>query len=393
MPRAILLVLDSFGIGASRDASSYGDAGADTLGHIAQHFQGSLSLPNLCRYGLHHAALMSTGNKVLTPPEKLEGKFGYAVETSLGKDTPSGHWEMTGVPVSFEWGYFPDSVPSFPPALIQDFIRETRVPGILGDCHASGTEIIKQYGEEHIQSGKPIVYTSADSVFQIAAHEQYFGLERLYEICEIARKLVDPYNIGRVIARPFVGEIGKFKRTANRRDYSTPPPAPTLLDDLIAAQRRVIAIGKIADIFAHQGVSEVIKGDGNMDLFDKTLAALKEAPEGSLVFTNFVDFDSKYGHRRDVQGYGLALMEFDARLPELEAAMKEDDILIISADHGCDPTFPGSDHTREHIPILFYGKTIQPGSVGRRETFSDIGQTIAEHLDIPALDFGVSFLN
>jgi len=392
MARAILLVLDSFGIGASRDAPAYGDAGADTLRHIAEHFQGELKLPNLCRYGLHHAALMSSGHHVLTPPTTLEGKFGYAVEQSLGKDTPSGHWEMTGVPVEFVWGYFPPDYPSFPKALIDAFLAETKMKGILGNCHASGTEIIKEFGEEHIKSGKPIVYTSADSVFQIAAHEQSFGLEKLYEICEIARKLVDPYNIGRVIARPFVGDVGRFRRTANRRDYSTPPPAPTLLDKLVDQQRTVIAIGKIADIFAHQGVTEVLKGDGNMDLFDKTLEAVKRAPRGSLVFSNFVDFDSKYGHRRDIQGYGEALMEFDARLPELEACLQPGDVVMISADHGCDPSFPGSDHTREHIPILVFGPGLIPGSLGRRETFADIGQSLATHLGIPPLSHGVGFL-
>lgn len=392
MTRALLLVLDSFGIGASRDAELYGDQGADTLRHIHENFEGDFQLPNLCRYGLHQAALMSSGFRYLESSQPIVGQYGYAVEKSLGKDTPSGHWEMTGVPVEFVWGYFPPEFPSFPKALTDAFIEQTGVPGILGNCHASGTEIIKQYGEEHIQSGKPIVYTSADSVFQIAAHETAFGLEKLYEICEIARKLVDPYNVGRVIARPFVGEVGKFRRTANRRDYSTPPPAKTLLDHLRAHQREVIAIGKIADIFAHRGVSEVIKGDGNMDLFDKTVEAFRRAPDGSLVFSNFVDFDSKYGHRRDLQGYGSALMEFDARLPELEALMKPDDILILSADHGCDPSFPGSDHTREHIPVIVYGPNLQSRSLGRRETFADIGQSLAKHLGIPPLTHGVSFL-
>jgi phosphopentomutase len=244
-----------------------------------------------------------------------------------------------------------------------------------------------------MQTGKPIVYTSADSVFQIAAHEESFGLQRLYEVCEIARNLVDEYQIARVIARPFIGNQGAFKRTGNRKDYATLPPAKTLLDFLKAAGREVITIGKIADIYAHQGITQTIKADGNMALFDATLTAMKTAAPGSLVFTNFVDFDSSYGHRRDVVGYAHALEQFDARLPELYALLKPEDLVIITADPGCDPTFPGSDHTREHIPVLAYGPSLKSRFIGRRDTFADVGQSIAQHLGLENLSYGVSFLN
>lgn len=271
------------------------------------------------------------------------------------------------------------------------FIQRAGLPGVLGEKHASGTTILEELGEEHMRSGKPIVYTSADSVFQIAAHEESFGLQRLYDICEIARTLVDEYQIGRVIARPFIGQPGAFKRTANRKDYATLPPAKTLLDYLKEAGREVIALGKIADIYAHQGITQVIKADSNMALFDATLTAMKTAPDGSLVFTNFVDFDSSYGHRRDVIGYAHALEEFDARLPELHALLKPDDLVIIAADHGCDPTFPGSDHTREHIPVLVHGPSLKSRFIGRRDTFADVGQSIAQHLGLENLSHGVSF--
>lgn len=406
MKRAFILLLDSFGIGASLDAEKFGDKGANTLGHIAQKCaegfadqenirKGPLHLPHFTRLGLNLATIASSGVPVagLDQHAKITGAYGYAVEQSLGKDTPSGHWEIAGVPVLFEWGYFPPEYPSFPAELLQHFIELSQIPGVLGNKHASGTEIIKEFGEESIRTGKPIVYTSADSVFQIAAHETYFGLERLYQLCEIARKLVDPYNIGRVIARPFSGEIGHFKRTGNRRDYAVPPPAPTLLDKLIENNGEVIAIGKVADIYAHRGISKTIKADGNSALFNAMLDATKIAKNKSLTFTNFVDFDMLYGHRRDIIGYAAALEELDSRMPEFEKLLQPGDIAIITADHGCDPTFPGSDHTREHIPVLIFGPNVKPEFIGRRETFADIGQTIAEHLGIPALDEGVSFLN
>lgn len=403
--RVIILLMDSFGIGESLDAFEYGDKGANTFAHIVkacalgqcnnEFREGSLNIPNLTKLGLFHAAISSSGLSLidLTTIPEPEGYFGYAVEQSLGKDTPSGHWELAGVPVLFKWGYFQETIPCFPKELVDALIKEAKLAGILGNKHASGTTIIEELGQEHILSDKPIIYTSADSVFQIAAHEQYFGLERLYKVSEIARKLVDKYNIGRVIARPFIGKAGEFKRTANRRDYSIPPPEPTLLDYLKQDAREVIAIGKVADIFAHQGVTQIIKADGNMDLFDKTLNVLPSAPDGSLIFTNFVDFDSSFGHRRDIAGYALALEEFDKRLPELFKMLKQGDRVIITADHGCDPTFPGSDHTREHIPVLAFGPELRSKFIGRRATFADVGQTVAQWLAIAPLKHGVSFIN
>ena len=404
--RVCILLMDSLGIGASLDAHRYGDEGANTFAHIAKACSegqanaigvrhGSLHIPNLARMGLYHAALASSGLRVvdLETLDEPCGYYGYAVEQSFGKDTPSGHWELAGVPVLFDWGYFPNEVPCFPQALIDELIVLGGLPGVLGQKHASGTDIIDELGEEHLRTGKPIVYTSADSVFQIAVHEEQFGLQRLYDLCDIARQLVDKYQIGRVIARPFLGAPGSFKRTGNRRDYATLPPAPTLLDALHDAGREVIAIGKISDIYAHQGPTQTIKADGNMALFDATLSAMETAPDGSLVFTNFVDFDSSYGHRRDITGYARALEAFDLRLPELEAMLKPNDLVVIAADHGCDPTFPGSDHTREHIPVLVFGKTLRSQFIGRRDTFADIGQSIAEHLLIKPLSNGISFLD
>lgn len=397
MKRVFILLFDSFGIGASQDAASFGDAGANTFAHIADYCAENkipFHLPNLTRLGLGMAALASAGRKIpgLDYEAEVTGAYGYAVEQSKGKDTPSGHWEIAGVPVLFDWGYFPPEYPSFPKELTDAFIAQSDIPGILGNCHASGTEIIEKHGVEHMASGKPILYTSGDSVFQIAAHEESFGLEKLYKLCDIARKLVDPYNIGRVIARPFIGTPGNFKRTGNRRDLCVLPPQPTLLDQLISAGGEVISIGKVADIFAQQGISKKIKADGNMNLFDATLAAAKEAKDKNLIFTNFVDFDSMYGHRRDIAGYAKALEQLDARLPEFEQAMQPGDIAIITADHGCDPTWPGSDHTREHIPVLLFGPSIQSHFLGRRETFADIGQSIARYLEIPELSYGTSFL-
>jgi phosphopentomutase len=402
--RVCVLLMDSLGIGASLDAVRYGDEGSNTLGHIVEACQqgradkiglrsGALHIPNMARLGLYHALVASSGVQwvdLATLPSPA-GLYGYAVERSLGKDTPSGHWELAGVPVMFEWGYFPDTPHCFPKLLIEKFITQASLPGVLGEKHASGTVILEELGEEHIRTGKPIVYTSADSVFQIAAHEQYFGLDRLNDICEIARTLVDEYQIGRVIARPFVGEPGAFKRTGNRRDYSMPPPELTLLDDLKAAGRAVIAIGKTADIYAHSGPTQTIKADGNMALFDATLDAMKTAPAGSFVFTNFVDFDSSYGHRRDVAGYAHALEQFDARLPELLAMLQPNDFVVIAADHGCDPTFPGTDHTREHIPVLMFGPKVTGRFIGRRDSLADIGQTIANVLAMPSLRHGVPF--
>jgi len=319
--------------------------------------------------------------------------YGYAEELSSGKDTPSGHWEIAGVPVLFEWGYFHDKTQSFPDSLVQDFIDRAQVPGILGNCHASGTEILSELGEEHMRSGKPIIYTSGDSVFQIACHEDSFGLERLYELCAIARELVNEYNIGRVIARPFIGaDAAHFERTGNRKDLAVAPPSKTVLQKLKEADGEVISIGKIADIYAHIGITEKHKANGLAALFDKTLAVIDTAADRSLVFTNFVDFDSSYGHRRDVAGYAAALEYFDTRLPELLSAVGPDDLLIFTADHGCDPSWPGSDHTREHIPVLVYCKNREPVNLGLRHSFADIGQTVADYLDLEAMDYGTSFL-
>jgi phosphopentomutase len=399
MGRAIIAVLDSFGIGATADANRFGDEGADTFGHIAEYraesADGELKLPNLAKLGLFHAGRDSTGSFAPGADEsvKVIGAYGFAEELSSGKDTPSGHWEIAGVPVLFDWGYFTAKENTFPQALLDKLIERADLPGVIGNCHASGTTIIAELGDEHVKTGKPIVYTSADSVFQIACHEEAFGLDRLYELCDIARELVDEYNIGRVIARPFNGDdAASYARTGNRRDLTTPPHADTLLDKLVAAGGEVISVGKISDIYAHQGISKKIKATGNAALFDATLSALQDAGDRSIVFTNFVDFDMLYGHRRDVPGYAAALEYFDQRLPELLDAMNADDVLVICADHGCDPTWPGSDHTREHIPVLVYGERVAAGPLGKRESFADIGQSLASHFDLPPMDYGKSFL-
>lgn len=406
MKRAFLVVLDSVGIGGAPDAANYGDEGSDTLGHIAQSCHqgeadgrdgrnGDLHVPNLEALGIGLAAKGAKGELPagFNPEILLKGVCANAIETSQGKDTPSGHWEIAGVPVLFDWGYFPDTIPAFPTDLSDAILSNGNLPGILGNQHASGTEIITRLGEEHIQTGKPICYTSADSVLQIAAHETHFGLERLYELCEIVRRLVDPLNIGRVIARPFTGETREnFTRTGNRRDFSVTPPEPTLLDRAKAAGRQVIAIGKISDIFAHKGPTSVRKGHGNDAIFDATLAAISDAGDGDLVFANFVDFDSEYGHRRDVAGYAAALERFDLRLPELMVMMKPGDLLIITADHGNDPTWHGTEHTREQVPVLAWSPGIDPRYAGTLNTFADIGATVSEHLDLDAGPNGTSFL-
>ncbi|WP_346797238.1 phosphopentomutase [Halomonas sp. Bachu 37] len=410
MTRAIVLVLDSFGIGSAPDADAFGDAGADTLGHIAAACargdadvtdgpnarSGSLKLPNMGRLGLFHAHRDSTGHfaEGVEEPARVEGAYAYAREISSGKDTPSGHWEIAGVPVRFDWGYFLDKQESFPVELLDAIVEEAQLPGVIGNCHASGTEIITRLGDEHVRSGKPIVYTSADSVFQIAAHEEHFGLERLYQLCETVRRLLEPYNIGRVIARPFVGEsAATYARTGNRRDYSVEPPSPTVLQKLCEAGGKVVSIGKIADIYAHCGISRKIKASGHDALFDATLDELDHTGARSIIMTNFVDFDSVYGHRRDVAGYAAALEAFDARLPELLTRLKPSDLLILTADHGCDPTWPGTEHTREYIPVLVSGAGLAPGSLGERGTFADIGQSLAEYFDLEPMADGTSFLS
>jgi phosphopentomutase len=405
MSRAFILVLDSVGIGNAPDAECYGDLGADTIGHIAECCaagqadrdglrSGPLRLPNLTRYGLAHAYQLANGRAApgLMPSGKPEGSYGCGVEQSRGKDTPSGHWEIAGLPVSFDWGYFPKELPCFPGELVAELCRRADLPGILGNCHASGTEIIAELGAEHIRTGKPICYTSADSVFQIAAHEDAFGLDRLYEVCRVARELVDDHRIGRVIARPFLGPgADGFRRTGNRRDFATPPPAPTILDRATAAKRDVISVGKIADIFAHRGTGRNFKAEGNEALFDRTLEGAAMLADGGLLFANFIDFDSLYGHRRDVAGYAAALEAFDARFPELTGCLRPGDLLIVTSDHGCDPTWAGTDHTRELTPIL----AIMPGMGGidlGRRNFADIGASCSAHLGLPPCEHGTSFL-
>jgi phosphopentomutase len=321
------------------------------------------------------------------------GLWGRATERSRGKDTPSGHWEIAGVPVPFDWGYFPRTMPCFPPALVAQLIRDMQLPGVLGERHASGTEIIAELGEESMATGKPILYTSADSVLQIAAHEESFGLERLLSLCRTARRLVDPLRIGRVIARPFAGtSAADFRRTANRRDFAVPPPEPTLLDRVVAAGGAVHAVGKVSDIFAGQGVTRSLKAGDNRAVLDRTLEALREAGDGDLVFANCVDFDSAHGHRRDVAGYAAEIERFDARVPELLAALRPGDLLCLTADHGCDPTWKGTDHTREAVPVLLQGPGLPTGPLPPMATFADIGESIAAHLGLAPGPHGRSVL-
>ncbi len=402
MARAILIVLDSVGCGGAEDAATYGDEGADTLGHIAEACadgrgdreglrQGPLHIPNLARLGLSHACEASTGRPLagVARPDAPQGQYGYGVEVSQGKDTPSGHWEIAGCPVPFKWGYFTALENTFPPDLIAAIIREGALPGILGNKHASGTAVIDELAEEHIRTGKPICYTSVDSVLQIAAHEEHFGLERLYSLCKKARILVDPLRIGRVIARPFVGtkETG-FTRTGNRKDFAIPPPDETILDRLTAQARPVVTVGKIGDIFAHRNTGEEIKPFGNAAMFAAALEAFGRLPGGGFCFVNLVDFDTEYGHRRDIPGYAAALEAFDRALPKLEALLRPGDLAVITADHGNDPSWPGSDHTREHVPVLAFGPGVATGAIGRRESFADIAATLGNWLKIGAIGPG-----
>lgn len=395
MKRVFIMMLDSFGIGGAKDAAKFGDEGANTLGHIAEH-QSPLKLPHLESLGLGLAAQQSCGElpKSFQNQPHLIGGYAFAKEISSGKDTTSGHWEIAGVPVLFDWGLFPEKQNSFPQDLLERIVEKSGIKGYLGNCHSSGTVILDELGEEHMRTGLPIFYTSADSVFQIAAHEETFGLDKLYALCELVRAELEDYNIGRVIARPFVGtKAGEFKRTGNRRDYSVEPPAQTVLQKLIEEKNgTVISVGKIADIYAHTGISKKVKATGLEELFDKTLEEVKSASENSIVFTNFVNFDADFGHRRDVAGYAKGLEYFDSRLPELFALMQEGDLLFFTADHGCDPTWAGSDHTRENIPVLMYGKQVPTQFLGSRETFADIGQTIAGHFGLSPMEYGKSII-
>lgn len=406
MARAILLVMDSVGIGGAKDAEKFGDAGADTLGHIAAACaagkadrpglrSGPLNIANMNLLGIARAAEASTGihPNGVERIERPTAIWGYASEISRGKDTQSGHWELAGFPVPFAWGYFPNTIPTFPKELTDRLIEQAKLPGILGNRHASGTDVIEEFGEEHIRTGKPICYTSADSVFQICAHEAHFGLERLYEVCRICRKLCDPLRIGRVIARPFVGEHrGEFKRTGNRKDIAVPPPGETLLDVCVSMQRDVWGVGKISDIFTGRGVTKLLKAPENESQFNRTLEAMAAAKDGDLVFTNFIDFDQLFGHRRDVAGYADCLEKFDRRLPELFAALRPGDLVILTADHGNDPTFKGSDHTRENVPVMTFGPKIEGRNAGHLRTYADVAQTIAAHLALPQLAVGASFM-
>jgi len=398
MPRAIILVIDGFGLGHAPDAKAFGDVNANTFANLAEKFQQSknrpLKLPNLSKLGLVKACQQASNRNLAVEPEALSnGAYGYAAEISTGKDTPSGHWEMAGVPVLFDWTYFLDKQNSFSAALIAEINQVTGYSDMLGNCHASGTNIIAELGEQHIKTGNPICYTSGDSVFQVAAHEEHFGLENLYKYCEQVREILDPMNIGRVIARPFIGESSAdFQRTGNRKDYSVLPPATTVLEKLTNAGGTVISVGKIADIFAHQGISIKTKATGIPALLDSTLAHIETASNNSIIFTNLVNFDQDFGHRRDPVGFGEALEYFDVRLAEFLNQMNDDDLLLLTADHGCDPTWPGNDHTREFVPVLAYHNRIESINLGQRNTFADLGQTLASLFTLEAMDYGKSFL-
>jgi phosphopentomutase len=381
--RVIWIVLDSVGIGEMPDAAKYGDAGSDTLGNIARRRQ--LHLPNLCRLGLANIKPL-TG---LAPDPAPIGAYGKCALASPGKDTTTGHWEMAGILLEKPFPLFPHG---FPPEVMEPF--ETRIGRhAIGNKAASGTEIIKELGDEHMRTGSPIVYTSADSVFQVAAHEEVIPLFELYKICETARDILrGPYEVGRVIARPFEGSPGNYRRTTNRHDYAVPPPQGMLLDRLAAAQVNVFAIGKIFDVFLGRGIREYEKTKSNADGMAKTLAAMETAPDG-LIFVNLVDFDQLYGHRNDVEGYARALEEVDAWLPAFEASLGDGDLAILTADHGCDPTTPSTDHSREYVPLLVCGKRVRACvNLGVRETLSDIGQTVARNFGTE-IGRGSSFLN
>jgi phosphopentomutase len=379
------MVLDSAGIGEMPDAADWGDAGADTLGHILA--TRPVHLPNLQQMGLGNIRPLNA----LPPVESPTGSFGKCTLKSNGKDTTTGHWEMAGIILKQAFPTFPNG---FPPRIVDEFVARADVPGILGNVPASGTEIIKELGEEPLRTGKPIVYTSADSVFQIAAHEEVIPIDRLYKICETARSLLKGQDeVARVIARPFLGSKAEdFKRTENRHDYAIPPPSVNLLPLLKEAGCDVVCIGKIASIYDSLGVTEDLTAKNNDQTIDQTIAALGADSHG-LIFSNLVDFDMLYGHRRDPEGYAKALEHFDRRLPEIIRALRGDDLLILTADHGNDPTMKGSDHTREYVPLLVYGKSAATGvDLGTRQSLSDIGQTIAENFG-SELEDGVSFLS
>ncbi|NVK24349.1 MAG: phosphopentomutase [Gammaproteobacteria bacterium] len=396
MNRAIILVADGLGIGSSPDADKFDDVGANTFLHIQQHMENinkPLVIPNLTQLGLVKACQQASQQSIDLPEHALFGSFGYMQEISSGKDTPSGHWEMAGVPVLFEWGYFTERRNSFPEDLVNRLVEKTGVSGILGNRHMPGTDALVWFGDEHCQTRKPICYTSVDSVFQVAAHEQHFGLERLYDFCEAAREILDEFNIGRVIARPFLGDSPEeYKRTGNRRDYSVLPPSDTVLVKLQQKGGSVTSIGKISDIYAHQGITHSIKANGIDALMDKTIEQVQQDSDNHIIFTNLVNFDQDFGHRRNIEGYADALEYFDTRLSELMSVMNDDDVLFITADHGCDPSWKGTEHTREFVPILAYQKNKKSVELGHRDTFADLGQTLADMFKLAPMNYGTSFL-
>ena len=396
--RAFLIVLDSVGAGGAPDAADFGDAGSCTLGHIAAECaagradrgrSGRLHMPNLDALGLGAAVRLASGAAMTGFDAVPKGLWGAAQEVSRGKDTPSGHWELAGVPVPWDWTYFPDTVPAFPPDVVAEVCRLAGTAGILGNCHASGVPIIEAHCAEHLRTGWPICYTSADSVFQIAAHEEAFGLDRLLKLCGDLAPYLHAMKVGRVIARPFVGEPGNFSRTPNRKDFAIAPPGPTLLDWVARAGRATHAIGKIGDIFSMRGIGKLWKGKSDADLFEHLVHTGAEAEPGSLTFANFVEFDTLYGHPRDVAGYARALEWFDAGLPRFLAQLKPGDLAIFTADHGNDPTWAGTEHTRERVPVVGWG--LGAHEIGIR-SFVDVGATVAAHLEVPAQGPGRSFL-
>lgn len=383
--RVVMVVLDSVGIGELPDAGLYGDKGSNTIGNISRAV-GGLKLPNLEKLGLGNIDNI----KGIDSYEGPIGSYGRSLEKSPGKDTTTGHWEIAGLALDKAFPTYPNG---FPGDVIQKFEEKINTK-TLGNYAASGTVIIQDLGDEHVKTGYPIVYTSADSVFQIAAHEEVIPLERLYEMCQIARDILkEEHAVGRVIARPFTGESGNYKRTPNRRDFSLKPFRKTVLNYITDNGMDVCAVGKIEDIYGGYGITKAVHTKNNMDGIDRTLEYIKEDTSG-LIFTNLVDYDMVYGHRNDVEGYANALREFDKRLPEIIESLRDDDVLIITADHGCDPTTSSTDHSREYIPILVYGKQVAKGvNLGTREQYSDIGKTIAELLNIDADIDGVSFAN
>ena len=392
MGRAFLIVIDSVGIGGAPDADKFfndgtPDTGANTVGHIAQTV--GLDVPTLGALGLGAALELASGLKVDCLSEEPTGAWGAATEVSMGKDTPSGHWELAGVPVPWDWHTFPKAEPAFPNDITAKLCELAGTTGILGNCHASGTEIIETHGAKHVETGWPICYTSVDSVLQIAAHEEHFGLERLLDLCAGIAPILHGMRVGRVIARPFVGNtVDGFQRTSGRKDFAIEPPSPTICDMVDAAGRSVYAIGKIGDIFSMRGIKEVRKGR-DAELMDHLFDLSNEAEDGSLIFANFVEFDSEYGHRRDASGYRDHLNWFNIKLSELIPSLSDDDLLIVTADHGNDPTWIGTDHTRERVPVLVHG-------IGRKAlghlAFSDVGASVAQHLRVPYTGQGKSFL-